>query len=415
MVFRIPTLRVVLSLLLAVSAGRADDRPTHDNVIAAGPWLLAPSLTTGWSNDSNVFYQSAAANPTSDRVLHVMPELKALLPFRNSEFEGRYRRDFVDYDKTELDSTGYKEYAAALRLRFSTHDTLELAGALTRGQAELLRFDAGELVFQGEPYRLNAWGVALSRDVLGHRGYSLRAQRVDLNFDTDTDNQFRFFDFRTTSVEAEYREPVRPNLSILTTVRAESADHFCHNLTPRGRFCPEVGVPFRTERSGIVMFGVRGAVSGGEPFFFRIGRDVRRYASPVRVDEDLVGDGHLTVRLRPSTRLYVDVNRGLWSSFFLDNDFYRSQGAEARVERVGRRRSTVGGILGLQAADYARAVDDGARRRDRRVRMVAYATLPFRERAALRLSVERHRRSTNLEGFDYDGTVFFAGMVLGWF
>ena len=103
--------------------------------------------------------------------------------------------------------------------------------------------------------------MALSRDVLGHRGYSLRAQRLDLNFDPDT--RFRFFDFRATSVEAEYREPVRPNLSVLATVRAETADHFCRNVTTLGDLCPEVGVPFRTERSGILMVGVRRRAAGG--------------------------------------------------------------------------------------------------------------------------------------------------------
>jgi hypothetical protein len=55
------------------------------------------------------------------------------------------------------------------------------------------------------------------------------------------------------------------------------------------------------------------------------------------------------------------------------------------------------------------------RRRDRTVRAQAYATLALRDRAGLRLSIERHRRSSNLEGFDYDGTVVFAGIVLGWF
>ena len=251
MEFRIPTLRsggrgrvplVVLSLLLAVAARGADDVLTPDNGIAVGPWLLAPSLTTAWSNDSNVFYQSAAANPTSDRVLHVMPELKALLPFRNSEFEGRYRREFRRRnDETDLDNTGYEEYAAALRLRFSTHDTLELTGALTRGQAEVLRFDGGELGLPGRALPAQRLGVALSRDVLGHRGYSLRAQRLDLNFDPDT--RFRFFDFRATSVEAEYREPVRPNLSVLATVRAETADHFCRNVTTLGISAPRWGFP----------------------------------------------------------------------------------------------------------------------------------------------------------------------------
>ncbi|HEX5043090.1 MAG TPA: hypothetical protein VFV75_09290 [Candidatus Polarisedimenticolaceae bacterium] len=402
----------VLSLLTA-GAARGEDLPARANVITAGPWLLAPSLTAGWSNDSNVFYRSSASNPEPENVFHVMPEVKALLPFRNSEFEGRYRRDFVDYEKSQLEGAGYQEYAAALRLRFSTHDTLEVTGALTRGQADALRFDSGELVFQGENYRLNAWGMELSRDVLGHRGYSLRAQRVDLNFEHDTD--VRFFDFRANSVEGEYREPVRPKLSILTTVRLESGDHFCRDVTPLGDLCPAVGEPFRTEESGMVLFGVRGALPGDEPFFLRLGREVRRYASPVRVDHDVVGDGHLTLRLTPSTRLYLDGNRGLWSSFFLDNDFYRAQGLEARVERVGARRSTFGASLGWQAMDYARGLAAGARRRDRTVRTQAYATLIVRERAGLRLSVEKHRRSSNLEGFDYDGTVFFAGMVLGWF
>ena len=419
--FRIPTrgrLSLVLaSLLLAATGWAAEEEqilPDRAHVISAGPWLLAPSLTFGWSNDSNIFYQSRITDPTADQTLHVVPEVKALLPFRNSEFEGRYRRDFVQYRETPLDDAGYQEFASALRLRFSSHDTLEITGAHTRGQAEALRFDAGgELTFQGESYRLNGWGLELSRDVLGHRGYSLKAQRMDLNFDHDTD--VRFFDFRANSLEAELREPLRSNLWLLTTIRVETADHFCRNTTPRGEVCPEVGEPFRTEEAGIVMFGFRGALSGDQPFYLRVGRDVRRYASPARVDHDVVGDGHLTLRLRPSTRLHLDWNRGLWSSFFLDNDFYRLQGLEARVERTGARRSTFGASLGLQALDYARGVEGDPRRRDRTVRAQAYATLLVRDRAGLRLSVEQHRRSSNVEGFDYDGTVVFAGVVLGWF
>lgn len=426
MVLRVRKLRrrAALAILCFVLAGvvsvRAQEEPRlpdPDRVLSAGPWLLAPSLTAGWSNDSNVFYQSAGANPTKDSILHIVPELRALLPFRNSEFEGRYRRDFVDYKDTSLDNSGYAEYSSALRLRFSSHDMLEFTGTLTRGWAETLQFDVGELTFHGEPYRHNTWGVGLSREVLGRRGYSLRIQRMDLNFDADAD--VRFFDFRANSLEAEYREPVRENLWILTTIRLENADHFCRNFDPSGALCPEVGVPFRTEEAGMVLFGVRGAVRGQDPFLFRIGQDTRRYTSPLRagsrVDDDLVGDGYLTLRVGPSSRLHFNWNRGLWSSFYLDNDFYRSQGLETTFEKLGVRGTSWGAKVGLQAVDYARGLELEARRRDRRVFGQVYATLQLRQRTALRLSVERHRRSSNLEGFDYDGTVFFAGMVLGWF
>jgi len=86
MAFRIPTLRpagrgrawLAVTLLVSGTARGAQELPERSDVLVAGPWLLAPTLTAGWSNDTNVFYQSQITDPTADQVFHVMPEVKAL-------------------------------------------------------------------------------------------------------------------------------------------------------------------------------------------------------------------------------------------------------------------------------------------------------------------------------------------------
>jgi hypothetical protein len=378
-----------------------------------GPWLLAPSLTAGWSNDSNVFYRSEQDRPSGDNILRVIPQIRAQLPFRNSALELAYRRTFLDYRKTRLDGSGFHELEGALRLRFSTHDTLELTGAHTRGRAEFLRFDAGELVFQGEPYRLNAWGLRVFREVPGHRGYALSVLRSDLNFSEDVEVQF--FDFRSLAVEVEYREPLGPNSWILSSLQLEDADHFCRFATATGAPCPGVGVPFRRARGGTAMFGLRGVLGGQEPFYLRVGREVRRFEPQDRVTSGLVGEGLLTLRLAPSSRILVTAHRRTWPSFYQFNDFYRSQDVEVRFERAGKTRTNLGGSVGLQWTQYPLPDASGAVRRDRRIRGEAYATLLARDRAGIRVSAARHRRSSNIERLDYEGTVLFAGIVLGWF
>lgn len=401
-----------LSTFLAAGAARAEG-PSLEDGFPVGRWLLAPSLTAGWSSDSNVFYRSSNNAPQGDNVLRVVPEIHGKLPFRNSELDLGYRRTFVDYRKTPLDGSGFHEFEGALRLRFSTHDVLEVTGAHTRGRAEFLAFDAGEIVFQGEPYRLNQWSAGLSREVLGHRGYAVRVQRSDLNFSQDVEVQF--FDFRSLSLDAEYREPLGPHVWLLTSLQIEDADHYCRTTTSEGEPCPAVGVPFRRERSGVVKLGIRGARGGQEPFFLRLGRDVRQYRPGPAARGELVGDGLLTLRLGPAVRLFVTGNRTVWPSFFAENDSYLAQEVEIRAERQGNTRRNWGAKLGLQGVSYPEPDSSGNRRQDRRVRAEAYATFLARDKAGLRLSVARHRRTSNLEGYDYEGTVFFAGIVLGWF
>ena len=82
---------------------------------------------------------------------------------------------------------------------------------------------------------------------------------------------------------------------------------------------------------------------------------------------------------------------------------------------MGKTRIVWGGLVGVLGTDYPEPDASGLRRHDRRVRGEAYATLLFRERAGFRASLQRHRRSSNVYGFDYEGTVFFAGIVAGWF
>ena len=135
----------------------------------------------------------------------------------------------------------------------------------------------------------------------------------------------------------------------------------------------------------------------------------------MREDEDLVGDGHLTVRLGPSTRLFIDANRGLWSSFFLDHDFYRSQGVEATFERVGRRRSSVGGIVGFQAVDYPRGVEEGPAAATAGCARLPTLRSPFASGQRCDCRSNGTAGPPTSRGSTTTGTAFFAGMVLGWF
>jgi hypothetical protein len=84
-----------------------------------------------------------------------------------------------------------------------------------------------------------------------------------------------------------------------------------------------------------------------------------------------------------------------------------------QVERPFPQGSLVGGNLGFSRNTYGEPVN-GIIREDRTIRLEAYANLALRERVSFRFSLLRDRRYSNVSGADYNDTVVFGGIVLGW-
>lgn len=388
----------------------------------AGPVLIAPSLTAGYSYDSNVFLRSDDSPPAdrpADYVLTLQPAVLLTVPFSNSMFRVGDTLSYVDYQETPQTSGKTSNDAMAdLTLQFGSLDTLDLSARHIDGVAQTLAFDpGGEVTFQGESYRLHNETASVSREVAGARGYRLALARNALRFDPST--EVNFFDYRGFDGEAAYLQPLSPNSRLAFGYLGTRYDHF--------DIGPGPDPTDRTENGDTVYAQIEGRLGPRQPYRARLGWERLDFEGNAAKDfSGLIGSAELSAIVGGGTVFSVTAQRQPYRSFFedgdpstADNNFYVFEQLGVRVERSFVTETSVGGSFSVFRNTYAEPAKPAPEalpilREDRAFRLEAYANLAVRDRVICRLSIVKNRRYSNYPGSDYNGIVVFGGFVLGW-
>jgi hypothetical protein len=382
----------------------------------AGPFVIGPSLTTGYSYDSNVYLQPEELNPPPDQVLTVEPALQLTIPFSNSTFRLGDTLRYLDYKRTPQTSGKTSNDAFAdLTLNFASRDMLDLSAHHVAGVAETLAFDpGGEATFRGNSFRFHTEGVSMSRELPGTRGYRVAVDHNALSFDRSVDT-VSFVDYRGFDGECAYLQPLSSNTRIAFGYLATRYDQF--NL---GTICGPNEV-CRTENGNSVYAQIEGRLGPKQPYSVRLGwerLDFGLNAAP-KDFSGLIGQVNVSAIVGGGTTLTFVANRQPYRSSVPGNNFYLNGQIGGRVERPFPQGSVVGGELNFSqnAYDQPATADPEAStalRRDRTIRLEVYANLTVADHTVFRVSFLKNRRYSNFPGADYNDTVVFGGFVLGW-
>jgi hypothetical protein len=376
----------------------------------AGPFVIGPSFTAGYSYDSNVFLLSDSASPppSADQVLTLEPALQLTLPFSNSMFKLGDTLKYVDYQHTAQTAGKTSNDAAAdLVLNFGSLDTIELSAHHIAGVADTLAFDpGGEVKFQGNAFRFHTEGVSVSRAIVGVRGYRFSVQRNVLRFDPSTNVQF--FDYSGFDGEGAYLQPLSSNTRLAFGYLGARYDHF--DASPSS----DPSAVFRTERGDAVYAEIEGQLGPKQPYSVRVGWEELDFTGNSAKDfSGLIGQVKLSAIVGGGTTITFSTERRPYRSFFQENNYYVFEQVGGSVLRSFPRGSNVGGDVSFSRNTYNEPAA-GILRRDQTVFLEAYANLTIRDHVVFRLSATKNRKYSNYPGADFNATVVFGGFVLGW-
>ena len=380
----------------------------------AGPVVIAPSLTAGYSYDSNVFLKPEEALPPPDQVLTLQPALQLTIPFSNSMFRLADRLTWVDYKVTpQVAGRTSNDALVDLTLKFGSLDILDLSARHIAGVAETLVFDPGGEVLRGNSYQLHTEGVAFFRQVGGARGYRFALARNALRFDRSP--EVFAFDYRGFDGEGAYLQPLSPNTWLSFGYLGTRYDHY--DIGPDS----DPFAVYRTENGDAVYAQIEGRLGPKQPYSVRVGWERLAFAGNAAKDfSGLIGQAQLSAIVGGGTIFTVIAQRQPYRSFFEDgdpltedNNFYVFEQIGGRVDRPFPRGSSVGGDLSFSRNTYSEPAA-GIRREDRTIWLEAYANLAVRDRVVFRLSILKNRRYSNYPGADYSATVVFGGFVIDW-
>lgn len=402
---------------VAVSCGLrvsfAQTAPSPSQALFVGPWLLQPQFSFEVRHDDNLF--RGPSNQRSERTLGATGALVATLPFRESFLQVNLAGGKQDYQTTTIARDTSFDLGVELQLNFSSGDRLVLRERFREDFARLndLSQLGNELVFRGDPYRINRWEVELVREIPNRQGYAVRVRREDFNFEGDEASGF--VDYRGFDTAFEYRQPLPRNRWWILHYAARRFNAY----DP----ADDVGVPETKESSDALQAGLRGTWGPDQTYFVRFG--LVRF----RLDRLREGDraeysgvaGAANWRRRLGARFDLDVNfaRSPLPSTF--ETYYISDDLQATLERrfLRQARATVFSRLGRnrygeEVASFPLACRD-LRVEDDRFELGANLSWAFHERLAVRLGATREQRGSNCDANEYEAMVVNVGFNMGWF
>ena len=393
------------AIVAIASLGSAEAQRVPDG-IEFGPWIIAPSLSTSYEADNNIFLDSEA-NAENDRVIAYRGDVRALLPFRNSHLKLEYSATKEDFSNNEFprDLTEVADFE--LELNFRSGDRLRFGDTFRKDFARSEEIDAGgELTFNGEPYSINRWDIKLSRTDPSHQGYVVHVRRFDFTYDGLVD--IGFFEYRGFDNTFEYRQPLPGSRSWLLRYDTRRFNHY----DPEG----EVGTPFRKEKSDTAQFGLRGFFGDDQPYRIHLGFGRLDYLGDESSGfEGIVGSAAWRLRLGGRTRLELEaVRRTLPSNF---ESYYINNAIRAELKRKWLRFEA-GTELRLTKNNYADEIADlecDGRRKDITYQAGINAAWHLHERIKIKASAFFNERSSSCDFADYTASGIKTGLTMGWF
>jgi hypothetical protein len=400
---------------VGMAVAQTTEQPPPPVGIAAGPVVFAPSLTAGYAYDSNIFLRSDASSPVADQVLTLQPAIVLTVPFSNSQFVLADTLRWLDYKNTpQVSGRTSNEASAELDLKFSTFDLLQLSARRIAGVAETLAFDpGGEVLFNGQSYRLHNEAVSVARELFSQRGYRFALARNVLEFDPS--QEASFFNYSGFDGDAAFLQPLSSNTRLSFGYLGTRYDHFD---TSPGADPHEV---YRTERGDAVYGTLDGRLGPRQSYDVRVGWEWLGFTGNSAADySGIILRANASFVVGGGTTLAVTAIRQPYRSFFLDNNFYVFNALGLAVQRAFPHGSTIGANANVARNAYGEPVPQGqpaagTKRADRAIWIEGYANLAIRERVAFRISIRKNTKASNYPGADFDDVVVFGGFVLGWY
>ena len=410
--FRLLLPAIGVSLVsLALTVTLAKDVPEG---IPVGPWILAPSFSSSYDADTNVFRKTNEADADDDRIATLGGELFGILPFRNSQLTLGYRTSKESYENTEFSRELTQHAEFELELNFKSGDRLALRDFYREDFARSEDIDAGgELVFEGEPYTINRWEVEFSRDDPGRQGYFVRVRRQDFSYDGEA--AVGFFEYRGFDNVFEYRQPLPAYRRWVLRYNTRRFNHY----DPRcklGLDCDgEVGVAFRKEVSDSVELGFMGDLGDGQPYVVRLGYASFRYEGTTSSDFDgVVGYAAWRLLLGSRTDLELRLTRRALPSNF--ETYYINNAFEAKLDREWLRfESSIEFEYYLNEYGDPVPIGNGfCRRRDSNYELDVSWAWRMHERFKFEISAFHTNRRSTCDNSDFQATGLGTGIALGW-
>jgi hypothetical protein len=414
---RIPR-RAAAWIAVAALGGAARAQSAESPLKPIGfPWgavVLGPSLTTGYSYNTNIFLNTKDLEPTPDEVLTVQPAVQLTVPFANSWFRFGDTLRWVDYNKTpQTAGKTSNDAEAELALNFGSRDSLVLSAHNINGVAETLAFDpGGEVIFRGEAYKLHTEAIAASRDIPESRGYRLSITRNALNYTRNS--ELLAFDFSGFDAEAAYVQPVSSSARLSFGYLGSRYDHF--DVSPGA----DPTAVFRTERGDTLYAQIDGLLGPRQPYSARLGWERLDFTGNAAKDyAGLIGLARMSAIVGGGTTITGTLQQQPFRSFFGENNFYLYDAVTLRVERPFPSGTVFGGdsSFSINAYDEPSPISDppyAIFRKDRTIWFEGYANLAISEHARVRFTVSSTKRYSNYPGADYQAVVVFGGFVFGW-
>jgi len=301
--------------------------------LPSGRFILYPSVSLEYTDDSNVLYRSGDFPGTgviSSGVMAIRPRILVDLPLGESRIRWAYSPIYRDYTSSQLTLPQHLSHDLYLEGLYKTAGalTLRIRDHFMRDVIQVQAVDpGGELTFGLEPFTVHEPQVQADLALGARQGLSVLPGYSSVHFDHESDAVF--FDYETKSVEGRYNYKLDEPTTLFAFHRFEDfhqqrAQVYFGQLDFTGR---TTGLALsRTLNQAIVA----SFSAGYEELRFQGGAG-KDYSGPVlNVDT--------TWQLNEITRFELNLRRQPFQSFFVNNNYYLNSLAGFRmVQQVGRR------------------------------------------------------------------------------
>jgi hypothetical protein len=425
---RLPGILASAALLLMAAAAPAAAQSLQPRSpgINLGRFVLFPSLTLEYTDDSNVFYRSEDLPEDlriSSGVFVARPRVMLDLPIGRGNLRWAYSPLYRDYTTSAFDQRERLSHFFDLEssIRIGTRVSLALRDHYVRATIELQEVDqGGELTFGLVPFEVHTPEAEFSIDLAARHGISLIPRYTSVRFIEE--EEVSFFNYRKRNLEFRYNYKLDPSTTLYSYYSFEDTDQSREQL-----LFSDVTVRSRTVGLGWLRTIHRSLtgrlVVGYQSMEFEGGSD-RDFSGPV-----VQAGGSL--QLSEVTGLDLTLRRESQQSFFANNNFYVN--TQARVllrQQLGQRTFWhVGGAVQRNAypeplaADGSLQPSQGIRRRDSVLNLEIGAG--YQPAPTLRLflgynfemrgsNIAQETAGTVIEPFDYEVRRLVFRLEAGW-
>ncbi|MFQ5877219.1 MAG: outer membrane beta-barrel protein [Acidobacteriota bacterium] len=206
------------SFLIGVAGTRAQTFRTSTAGLNVGRFILYPSVTFEFTQDSNVLFASSEnpdLGPIDSGILVVQPRITVDLPLGASRVRFSYAPLYRDYTTNSFRQTDPYSHFFDLdgTFRIGPSLSLRITEHFVRGTVELQEVDPGrEVTFGLVPFTSHEPSLEVNVDVGGRHGFSLIPRLSIVDFKGT--GEAVFFNFRRRGLEGRYNYRLTPQTTL---------------------------------------------------------------------------------------------------------------------------------------------------------------------------------------------------------